>query len=138
VLPHRHSVSQVPACQVAGTAPLRLKTSPPRQTLAKIAHQDIVHVTSSGEHVMEFETLLLLVPILYVALQWSALRRMRDGWRWAAAIPVVAMLAALAVFVVGIVTNASMAPMWLVLGLPLATIYLVLLLPLHWIVARDG
>jgi hypothetical protein len=86
---------------------------------------------------MEFETLLLLVPVLYVALQWSALRRMRNGWRWAAAIPVAAMLAALAVFAVGIATNANMAAIWLVLGLPLATLYLVLLLPLHWIVARD-
>jgi hypothetical protein len=87
---------------------------------------------------MEFETLLLLVPVLYVALQWSALKRMRHGWRYAAAFPVIAMLAALAVFVVGIVTNANMAAMWLVLGLPVATLYLVLLLPLHWIVARDG
>jgi hypothetical protein len=87
---------------------------------------------------MEFETLLLLVPVLYVALQWSALKRMRHGWRMAATLPVVAMLAALAVFVVGIVTNASMAAMWLVLGLPAATLYLVLLLPLHWMIARDG
>ena len=87
---------------------------------------------------MEFETLLLLLPVLYVALQWSALRRMRHGWRWAAAIPVMAMLAALAVFVVGIATNANMAAMWLVLGLPVATVYLSLLLPLHWIVAREG
>jgi hypothetical protein len=87
---------------------------------------------------MEFETLLLLVPVLYVALQWSALRRMRHGWRWAAAVPVMAMLAALAIFVVGIATNANMAAMWLVLGLPVATVYLVLLLPLHWMIARDG
>jgi hypothetical protein len=86
---------------------------------------------------MEFETLLLLVPVLYVALQWSALRRMRNGWRLAAAIPVAAMLAALAVFAVGIAVNANMAAIWLVLGLPLATLYLVLLLPLHWMVARD-
>ena len=87
---------------------------------------------------MEFETLLLLLPILYVVLQLSALRRMRDGWRWAAALPVMAMLAALAVFVVGIATNANLSAIWLVLGLPLATLYLVLLVPLHWIVARDG
>jgi hypothetical protein len=38
-------------------------------------------VSSSGGRVMEFETLLLLVPVLYVALQWSALKRMRHGWR---------------------------------------------------------
>jgi hypothetical protein len=87
---------------------------------------------------MEYESLLLLLPVLYVALQWSALKRMRHGWRWAAALPVVAMAAALAVFVVGIATNASMTAIWLMLGLPVATLYLVLLLPLHWIVARDG
>lgn len=87
---------------------------------------------------MEPDTILLLVPILYVALQWSALRRMRHGWRWAATLPAAAMLAALAIFVLGIATNADMAAIWLVLGLPVATAYLVLLLPLHWMVARDG
>ena len=87
---------------------------------------------------MQLDTVLILVPVLYVALQWSALKRMRDGWRWAATIPAAAMMAALAIFVVGIATNADMAAIWLVLGLPLATAYLVLLLPLHWMVARDG
>jgi hypothetical protein len=87
---------------------------------------------------MEFETLLLLVPVLYVALQWSALKRMRHGWRYAAFFPVFAMALALAVFVIGIATNANMAAMWLVLGLPVATAYLVLLLPLHWMIAKDG
>jgi hypothetical protein len=43
------------------------------------------------------------------------------------------MGAALLVFIVGIATNASMAAMWLVLGLPVATLYLALLVPLHWI-----
>jgi hypothetical protein len=87
---------------------------------------------------MQLDTVLILVPVLYVALQWSALKRMRDGWRWAATIPAAAMMAALAIFVVGIATNADMAAIWLVLGLPLATAYLILLLPLHWMVARDG
>ena len=87
---------------------------------------------------MQLDTFLILVPVLYVALQWSALKRMRHGWRWAATIPAAAMVAALAIFVVGIATNADMAAIWLVLGLPVATAYLVLLLPLHWMVARDG
>lgn len=86
---------------------------------------------------MNFETFLILLPVIYVALQWSALQRMRDGWRWAAALPVIAMALALAVFIVGMLTNASMAALWLMLGLPLATLYLVLLLPLHWMVSRD-
>jgi hypothetical protein len=85
---------------------------------------------------MEPDSLLLLIPVLYVALQWSALKRMRYGWRWAASLPAAAMIAALAVFVVGIATNAETAAMWLVLGLPVATAYLVLLLPLHWMIAR--
>jgi len=86
---------------------------------------------------MQIETLLLLTPVAYLMLQWSALRRMQDGWRMAATFPVIAMLAALAIFVIGILTNASMAALWLVLGLPAATVYLLCLLPLHWLVSRD-
>lgn len=86
---------------------------------------------------MQVETLLLLTPVAYLLLQWSALKRMQDGWRIAAAFPVLAMLAALVVFVIGILTNASMAAMWLVLGLPLATVYLLFLHPLYWIAGRD-
>ena len=86
---------------------------------------------------MQVETLLLAIPVIYLALQWSALRRMRDGWRLAATFPVIAMLFALFLFVLGILTNASMAAMWLVLGLPVATLYLLCLLPLHWLVSRD-
>jgi hypothetical protein len=74
--------------------------------------------------------------VIYLALQWSALRRMRDGWRVAATFPVIAMLFALFLFVLGILTNASMAAMWLVLGLPLATLYLLCLLPIHWLASR--
>jgi hypothetical protein len=81
--------------------------------------------------------LLLMLPVLYVVLQASALRRMRDGWRWAAVMPAVAMGAALVIFVIGIATNASMAALWLMAGLPAATFYLLCLLPLHWMVARD-
>lgn len=85
---------------------------------------------------MESANLLLLIPFLYVVLQWSALRRMRDGWRTAAVIPGVLMGASLAIFAVGIATNASMATIWLVLGLPISTLYLLLLLPLHWMMSR--
>ena len=82
---------------------------------------------------MLFTDIILATPVLYVILQAVALRRMDDGWRAAALFPGLLMGAALLVFVVGIVTNASMAAMWLVLGLPVATLYLALLLPLHWI-----
>ena len=80
---------------------------------------------------------LLMLPVLYVVLQLSALRRMRDGWRWAAVMPAIVMGAALGIFVIGIATNANMAALWLMAGLPAATVYLLCLLPLHWIVARD-
>lgn len=80
---------------------------------------------------------LVCVPVLYVALQLSALRRMRNGWRWAAILPVFAMGGALTVFVIGIATNTSMAALGLVIGLPAATLYLLCLVPLHWFVARD-
>jgi hypothetical protein len=86
---------------------------------------------------MTVETFLILLPIAYVALQWSALQRMRDRWLWAAVLPVMLMAVALAVFIVGMLTNASMTTLWLMLGLPVATLYLVLLLPIHWIVARE-
>lgn len=86
---------------------------------------------------MQIEKLLLLIPLLYVILQWSALTRMKDGWKWAAAVPAIAMGAALTVFVIGIATNAGMAAMWLVLGLPVATFYLLLLFPIHWLTARQ-
>jgi hypothetical protein len=116
----------------------RFKSPGVHRTLAKAAEYGIGRASSSGGCAMEFETLLLLVPVVYVALQWSALKRMRHGWRYAAAFPVLAMSLALAIFVVGIVTNANMAAMWLVLGLPVATLYLVLLLPLHWLIAKGA
>ncbi len=87
---------------------------------------------------MPIDNLLLLIPVVYVILQWSALRRMNHGWRLAAIMPALAMAAALAIFVIGIATNAGMAAMWLVLGLPLATLYLIVLFPIHWIVGRDA
>ncbi|MEL6168603.1 MAG: hypothetical protein AAFR35_07915 [Pseudomonadota bacterium] len=82
-------------------------------------------------------TLILLIPIAYVALQLVALRSMRNGWQWAAALPAVAMGAALLVYLVGIVTNAASSSLWLMMGLPVATLYLLLLFPMRWILARS-
>lgn len=87
---------------------------------------------------MSFDNVILLVPALYLALQWSALRRMQAGWRRAAIVPVVCMAVALVFFAIGIVTNASMASVWLVLGLPAATLYLLFLFPIHWLAVRRG
>ncbi len=85
---------------------------------------------------MSATNLLLLIPVIYVILQWSALRRMRDGWRMAAALPGILMGACLLILIFGIAMNANMAAIWFVLGLPVATVYLLLLLPLHWMMSR--
>ena len=85
---------------------------------------------------MTLDTLILFVPLAYLVLQWLALRRMQDGWRRAAVFPVIFMAAGLVFFVVGIATNASMASVWLVLGMPVATLYLLFLFPVHWLAAR--
>ena len=78
---------------------------------------------------------LLFVPTTYVLLQYIAYRNMRQGWKVAAALPGFVMVASLLLFVVGIATNASYAPVALILGLPLATLYLIVLYPLHWLTA---
>ena len=75
--------------------------------------------------------IVLLLPLVYVALQWAALRRMRHGWQLAAIAPAAGMAAALAVLAVGIAIGADFAAVGLMLGLPLATGYLLVLLLLH-------
>lgn len=85
---------------------------------------------------MQLTEIILTLPVLYVVLQWAALRRMERRWRTAAMLPGVCMAAALMLFVIGMVTNAGFAPIALVLGLPAATLYLLLLVPIHWIAAR--
>ncbi|MEO0692933.1 MAG: hypothetical protein AAFY90_08690 [Pseudomonadota bacterium] len=78
---------------------------------------------------------ILLLPMLYVILQWWALRRMREAWQVAAAVPAVFMAGGLAAFVIGILTGADLAALWLVIGMPLATAYLLLLFPVYWAVS---
>lgn len=77
------------------------------------------------------EQIILIVPILYIVLQWTALSRMRDGWHVAALMPAVFMLAALILMVFGLLANADIALLALMIGLPLATGYLLILWPLH-------
>lgn len=79
---------------------------------------------------------IFVIPALYVALQYAALRYMQRGWQIAAILPAVAMGASLVVFILGILVNANNLAMWLVLGLPIATLYLACLLPLHWVAER--
>ena len=85
---------------------------------------------------MTIDTLSPIIPVLYVALQWLALRQMQNQWHMAAFAPVLAMAAALSLFIIGIALNSSGATIWLVLGLPAATAYLLFLLPAYWLMAR--
>lgn len=76
---------------------------------------------------------ILIVPILYVVLQWAALNRMRDGWQVAALLPAFFMGAALALVAIGLLAGADLALLALMFGLPVATIYLLVLWPLHMV-----
>ncbi len=82
--------------------------------------------------------IILLVPILYVALQWAALHKMRDGWHIAALLPAVLMGVALLFMVVGLLASADLALLALMIGLPMATAYLMILWPLHLVLGRNG
>ena len=77
-------------------------------------------------------TLILLLPLLYITLQWAALARMQGAWQVAALLPAIFMTAALGLMVVGIAAQADFAAMALMIGLPAATMYLVVLWPLHF------
>lgn len=76
------------------------------------------------------------LPVLYVTLQWLALRRMRAGWHMAAWLPVYFLALALAVMAIGIASNGTLATLALLVGLPTATAYLLILWPLHLILGR--
>ena len=80
--------------------------------------------------------IILIVPLLYIILQWTALYRMRDGWHVAALLPAFFMCAALLFMVIGLVTNVDLALIALMIGLPLATTYLLILWPLHMVLGR--
>lgn len=81
-----------------------------------------------------FIPLLLLVGYLW--LQWRALARFAGLWRWAAAVPAIAMAAALAVSIMGAMAGANLAPLWFFLTLPFAFFYLVILSGLQAWLAR--
>jgi hypothetical protein len=77
------------------------------------------------ELVYSFIPLALLVGYLW--LQWRALTRFAGFWRLAALVPAIAMAAALAVAVIGVMADANLAPLWFFLTLPFACLYLVIL-----------
>lgn len=81
--------------------------------------------------------IILTLPLLYIALQATALYRMRKGWQWAALLPAVFMMAALVVMAVGLIANMDLALLALMFGLPLATTYLLILWPLHFFWVRQ-
>lgn len=82
-------------------------------------------------------SIVIALPLVYLALQWAALAQMERGWRAAAALPLLVMTAALVVMVIGLAAGASLAPVAVMLGLPAATAYLAILWPLHFLL-RGG
>lgn len=82
------------------------------------------------------QSIIIAVPLLYAGLQFTALRRMRDGWRRAAMVPALMLAAALAILIMGLLARADLPALALTAGLPLATLYLMILLPLHVLLAR--
>jgi hypothetical protein len=73
----------------------------------------------------------IALPIVYIVLQWSALRRMQSGWLVAAWLPLYFLILSFAVMVIGIASNSAFAILALVAALPVATGYLLLLWLLH-------
>lgn len=73
-----------------------------------------------------------------IAMQVMALRRMRGGWRVAAFMPLLAMGAAIAVAVLGVLAGSNLAPIWVVFALPLCFAWLVVLWLLHAALAWVG
>ena len=82
-------------------------------------------------------TLILLLPLLYITLQWAALARMQGAWQVAALLPAIFMTAALCLMIVGIAAQADFAAMAVMFGLPAATIYLIVLWPIHLALKRN-
>nr|QMS48080.1 hypothetical protein WG33_0279 [uncultured bacterium] len=62
-----------------------------------------------------------------IALQVLALRRFSGGWLAAAWVPALAMGAALAVAVLGVMVGSNLAPIWVVFAIPLCLVWLVAL-----------
>ena len=80
------------------------------------------------------------LAIVGIWLQARALRRYRGGWRIAAWVPLVALVAALAVAVLGVLAGSNLAPIWVVFALPLCFVWLVALSLSHgaWSWAARG
>lgn len=70
------------------------------------------------------DTAIIILPLVYLALQIAAVGWLPGPWLRAASLPVVVMGVALVLFPVGIVLNIAVAPMLLALALPAASIYL--------------
>jgi len=65
------------------------------------------------------------VALTWLALQGSALIFLDGSWRMAALIPAGAIALAVAVGVLGGLSGANMAPMWVFIALPLCILWLI-------------
>lgn len=79
---------------------------------------------------------VIAVPVLYIALQYAALSRMREGWQVAALFPVGLISLSLLVMILGLIAGIDVAMAAVIFGLPAATLYLMVLLPLYFALRR--
>jgi len=85
-----------------------------------------------------YSFLPLALLVAYLWLQIRALRYWQGGWRLAAWLPAIAMVAATLVGVVGSLQGSNIAPIWIVFTLPFALLALIALGLVKWLLGlRD-
>jgi hypothetical protein len=74
-----------------------------------------------------FDSWIMLAGGAWLVLQVAALAVFRGGWRAAAWLSAIAMGAAVAIAVLGVIAGSNLSPIWVVLALPLCISWIVLL-----------
>jgi hypothetical protein len=81
------------------------------------------------------ETLLGLIAFAavpaYPVLQFMALRKLEGGWRYAAAVPLLAMIPLVAVTFIAFQQQSNLWPLLLILASPVASLYLLVTMGLY-------
>ncbi len=80
-------------------------------------------------------TVMMMVPAYFV-LQAKMLARYRGGWRWAAGLPLLVMIPAVGVSLVGLSAGSNLWPLAAILAAPLCCLVLVIVGGVRWF--RDG
>jgi hypothetical protein len=69
--------------------------------------------------------------VAYPKLQYTAIQRLRGGWRALSLLPLAVMAVVVAVTVPAVIQGANLWPLYLIFVTPFATVYLGLLLFAH-------